>query len=147
MRTSWEAWLRHPWLWILPLAFCLVNLLAYALYEQRFAGGVEGLEARYEQKSERLEAYQAEEQQLKEFLSSVDEQQAHFVSIYEDHFQNEDERFTLAINTVKRLARDAGLNPTSFKYPRTPLGTTGLVSRGIQFSVEGTYRELRTFMT
>jgi hypothetical protein len=146
MKRSWDAWIRHPWLWALPLAFCLVNLLAYAVYEQRLAGGVEGLEARYQQKAERLEGYKAEEQQLEEILSRVDEQQTHFVSLYEDHFQGEDERFTMAINTVKRLARDAGLNPTSFSYPRVPLGTTGLVSRGIHFGVEGTYRELRTFI-
>ena len=144
--NPFEVWRRNLWLWLLPVGFCLLNLLANGVYHLRFSGDVERLEERYETKTAELEAYRDQHQQIAEFLGKVEDQQEKFDVLYDEHFQTESRRFTRAISEVKRLVREAGLNPASFNYPRVALGTTGLVSRQINFSVQGTYKQLRTFI-
>jgi len=146
MKSSIEVWRRSLWLWSFPVVFCLINGIALATYHLRFAGDVEGLEDRYRGRMSELETYRSENRQIADFLSQATGQQEKFDLLYEEHFQKESERFTRAITEVKHLAREAGLNPTSFSYPRNALGTTGLFSRRIQFSAQGTYRQLRTFI-
>ena len=146
MNFSFEVWRRNLWLWVLPVVFCLINLIALTIYHTRFAGDVEGLEDRYRARMSQLETYRQENRQIADFLTRATEQQEKFDTLYDVHFQQEGERFTRAISEVKRLAREAGLGPTSFNYPRDDLGNTGLVSRSIHFSAQGTYRQLRTFI-
>jgi Tfp pilus assembly protein PilO len=146
MTSSVDVWRRNLWLWLFPVGFCLINMIALMTYHLRFAGDVEGLEDRYRARMSQLETYRTENLQVANFLSRATDQQEKFDLLYEEHFQKEGERFTRAITEVKRLAREAGLDPTSFSYPREYLGTTGLLSRKILFAAEGSYRQLRTFI-
>lgn len=146
MIGPFERWRRNLWLWILPLAFCLLNLLGLLVYRTNFAGGVERLEGRNQQAQEQLEAYQTELAEREEFLGSIDEQETKVTSLYGEFFETEEERFTRAINEVKKRAREAGLNPTSWGYPRRQIDESKLIKRGIEFSVQGSYQELRTFI-
>lgn len=146
MNTAFDLWRRSLRLWLIPVVFCLLNLIALSVYHLRFAGDVEGLEERYQSRTNQLNAYRAESRQIADFLARADDQQEKFDVLYGEHFQMEGERFTRAISEVKRLAREAGLGPTAFNYPRADLGRTGLISRSIHFSAEGTYRQLRTFI-
>lgn len=146
MIGPFERWRRNLWLWILPLAFCLLNLIGLAVYRSNFAGGVERLEGRNQKAEEQLEGYRSELAEREAFLGSIDEQETKIASLYGEFFETEEERFTRAINEVKKRAREAGLNPTSWGYPRRKIDQSELIKRGIDFSVQGSYQELRTFI-
>ncbi len=38
MTSLFDNWRRHLWLWVLPLGFCVLNLLGIAFYHSAFAG-------------------------------------------------------------------------------------------------------------
>ncbi|MEE8523137.1 MAG: hypothetical protein V3T72_04330 [Thermoanaerobaculia bacterium] len=144
MRGPFEAWRRTIWLWSLPLAFCVLDLLVFGFYHSFYAGEVERLDALYHQGEEELAALEAESQQIEDFLVRIDNQQDDIRALYEDYFQTQPERFLEAILEVRRLASEAGLKPTSFSYPQDEAGS--LIQRRIQFAVQGTYQQLRTFI-
>lgn len=145
MTSPLEVWRRNLWSWVVPLAVCVVGLVGLAIYYSAFDGRVAVLEKEYEIRGARLESYRAEAIEIAEFLERVENQKRQVQTLYADHFQTEDQRFTRAITEVKRLARNAGLAPTSFSYPNSEEGP-GLIRRSINFGVDGTYRQLRTFI-
>ncbi|MCP3961025.1 MAG: hypothetical protein GY719_24535 [bacterium] len=146
MKSLFEAWRRHLWLWVLPAAFCILNLLVFAFYNSAFAGKVETLESRHRTATERLTALEQEREVIEEFLVKVGAHQQEVDGLYATRFETEAQRFTRAVQEVKTLARQAGLKPTSFGYPKKDFGDQGLVQRNINFSVNGTYDQLRTFI-
>jgi Tfp pilus assembly protein PilO len=144
MRSPFEAWRRLLWLWSLPLAFCILNLLVFTFYHSFYAGEVERLDLLYRQGETDLAALETESREIEEFLARIDDQQDHIHSLYDSHFQTQSQRFLKAIREVERLATEAGLRPTAWSYPQSEAG--GLVQRRILFSVQGTYQQLRTFV-
>jgi hypothetical protein len=58
----------------------------------------------------------------------------------------EAERLTTLIAEVKDLARRAGVEPSSIRYPQESLRGVGLTRRSIVFSVDGDYGGLRRFI-
>ena len=146
MISLFEAWRRHLWLWVLPAVFCIVNLLVYAFYRSAFAGKVESLEVRHRTATERVEAMVEERRVIEQFLTNVGDHRDEVRGLYGSRFETEALRFTRAIQEVKGLARKAGLEPSAFAYPRKTFPEQGLVQRNIDFSVAGTYDQLRTFI-
>lgn len=146
MTGPFERWRRNPWLWIPPLGFCLLNAFGLVVYRSNFAGNVESLEGRNLVAEDQLAAYRVEIEEREAFLLGIDDQKNKIDSLYGEFFETEEERFTRAINEVKKRAREAGLNPTSWGYPRRKIEQSELVKRGIDFSVQGSYQELRTFI-
>ena len=146
MRSFFEVWRRHLWLWALPLGFCVLNLLAYGVYRSAFAGTVERLERRYQQATDQLDAIQDERQRIEQFLARVEAHQAQVRGLYGDHFQTEPQRFTRVLQEIKDLAEQAGLEPETLSYPRRDFGEHGVVQRSIRFAVAGRYEQLRKFI-
>ena len=146
MRRPFEAWRRNLVLWGVPLAFCLVNLLVLGFFFSFYAGEVERLEKRNQDIERELAVLGQQSEQIEDVLGRIETQRQSIQRLYGERFSTEAERFTEVITEVKRLARDAGLNPTAFSYPQRPLEGEGLVQRDIEFSVEGTYQQLRTFI-
>lgn len=145
-RTPFEAWRRSLVLWGIPLAFCLLNLLILGFYSSFYAGEVERLEQRNRDIGQQLADLDEQSRQIEAVLDRIETQRLGIQRLYREYFATEAERFTEAIGEVKKLARDAGLNPTAFSYPQRVLAQEGLIQRQIQFSVEGTYQQLRTFI-
>ncbi len=141
-----DTWRRHLWLWVLPLGFCLLNLLAVTFYHSAFAGQVERLEKRYQAETDKLAKSRDEIQVIEDFLSRVESHEARVEGLHREHFETEERRFTRAIREVKKLARQAGLRPASLSYPRKNLGSHELVQRNMNFAVSGTYDQLRSFI-
>ncbi len=141
-----DNWRRHLWLWVLPLGFCVLNLLGVAFYRSAFAGQVERLEGRYQTANDRLEQIQNEIIVVREFLSRVESHKERVRQLHRDRFQTEEQGFTRIIPEVKRLAREAGLKPMSLSYPKKSFGDHELVQRNISFSVKGSYDQLRNFI-
>ncbi len=146
MRRPFEAWRRSLTLWGLPFIFCLLNLLVLGFYFSFYAGEVERLEQRNEVAESDLAELSRRSAEIEAKLAHIETQRRNIQALHRERFQTEAERFTRAIQEVKELARDAGLNPTSFSYPQRVLPEEGLIERQIQFSVDGTYRQMRTFI-
>ena len=146
MTSRFEVWRRHFWLWALPVGFCVVNLLAVALYRSAFAGKVERLERQYQSAVAQRDALREERLVVADFLERIADHQARTRRLYAEQFQTEAQRFTRVIQDVKKLARQAGLQPSTLGYPRKDFGAHALVQRNINFSVNGTYDQLRTFI-
>ena len=146
MTSFFDNWRRHLWLWVLPLGFCVLNLLGIAFYHSSFAGQVERLERRNQAASNTLEQIKNERLLIEDFLARIEIHKEDVQGLHRDRFQTEEERFTEAYGEVKRLARQAGLRPSSFNYPRSPFPGHKLVQRNINFSVNGTYDQLRNFI-
>ena len=146
MKSFFEVWRRHLWLWVLPLGFCVLNLLAYFLYQSAFAGKVEILERRYQQTTDQLAAIESERQLIEQFLTEIESHQAQVRRLYADRFQTEPQRFTRVLQEIKGLAEKAGLEPATLSYPRNEFGDHGVVQRSIRFSVTGRYEQLRKFI-
>jgi len=147
MSRAFEVWRRHLWRWSIPLIFCLLNLIGVAAYQFGFAGKVQDLQVRFETASEDLAALRNERRETEEFLARVESNRENITVLYRDHFSTEAQRFTTAVTEVKRLAREAGMNPTSFSYPQDELGEWDLNERGFVFQVEGTYDQPRAAPT
>ncbi len=146
MKSFFEVWRRHLWLWALPVGFCVLNLLGIALYRSAFAGKVERLDAQYQNKITYRDQLREERQVVLEFLEDFSHHKERANGLYSEQFQTEAQRFTRVIQDVKKLARQAGLQPTTLGYPRKDFGAHHLVQRNINFSVTGTYDQLRNFI-
>ena len=146
MRSFFDTWRRHLWLWVLPLAFCVLNLLGVAFYHGFFAGQVERLESRYQTASDSLTRSKEEHLIIEDFLEQIENHKAEVDGLHRDHFETEEQRFTRAIGEIKKLARQAGFTISSLSYPRKTYGGQDLVERRISFSVSGSYDQLRNFI-
>ncbi len=146
MSSFFDDWRRHLWLWLLPLGFCVLNLLAVALYHWAFAGQVESLEGSYQRVAGLLEQTQEEQLVIQDFLTRIEAHREEIQGLHRDRFQTEEQRFTQVIREVKKLARQAGLKPASLSYPSIPFSSHRLIQRNINFSVRGSYEQLRNFI-
>lgn len=146
MKRPFEVWRRKLWWWLPPLAFCLLNIGAFNFYHSAFAGRVEELQTLHGEAIGDLEALRQDRQAMEDFLGRAGGSDEGIEELYDEIFSTEADRFTKALLEVKSLARQAGLNPTAFNYPKANLEEYGLIKRGIEFSVEGTYDQLRLFI-
>ncbi|MEM7583805.1 MAG: hypothetical protein AAF560_10530 [Acidobacteriota bacterium] len=146
MISIFETWRRNLLLWAIPAGFCAVMLLVFAFYRFAYAGRVEGLERQYQAAVAQRDGLRAEREVVVTFLDKVDVHRGETQGLYSEYFQTEPQRFTRVIQEVKSLAEQAGLRPSSLSYPRTDFSSFELVQRNINFSVEGTYDQLRNFI-
>lgn len=143
MRSSFETWTRHLWIWLAPLIVLGANLLFWGVYETSFASRRASLESISTRAAMRLERLGEQSREMELFLSQVEQQKQAIAAIYTDHFATEAERFTSLLREVRQLARQAGLQPASFSYPKEEIDDEGLVRRSITFSVTGNYEQVR----
>jgi Tfp pilus assembly protein PilO len=143
MRNYFETWTRNLWIWLLPLIVLALNLLLWGVYETSFESRRESLESISARAGARLERLQEQSREMELFLSQVDQQKQAIAAIYTDHFATEAERFTALLREVRGLARQAGLQPDSFNYPKLMIDGEGLIRRSVSFSVTGTYEQVR----
>lgn len=143
MRHSFETWTRNLWLWLVPVIVLGINLLLWGVYETSFANRRASLESISARAGARLERLEQQGQEMEQFLTQVEQQKQAIAAIYSDHFATEAERFTSLLREVRFLARQAGLQPESFSYPKEEIDDEGLVRRSITFSVSGNYEQVR----
>lgn len=146
MRWQTEVWREKPWVWILPAVFLLVQILALVVYQVRYAGGVETLERTYAREAEALATLQEQRARGETLMARAVREREELSALYEIRFATEAERHTDFLKEVRKLARDAGMDPLSFSYPKETLEDQGLVKFDVQFTIQGTYEELRSFM-
>lgn len=144
--NGWAAWRARPWLWGLALGFLLLNLGLFMFYRVAYAGQVEVLQDRFNAENESYQQLREQRETLEGYLDRVKDSSDGISELYLNHFETEAERFTRASAELKRLARTAGLDPSSFNYASQDLGEMELRRLGITFSVEGTYDQVRRFI-
>lgn len=140
------VWRHKPALWAVPLAVVVVNLLALLLFQTAFAGRVDALKRSYDRQAERFERLRAESGRAENFVAQLEAQEQAGELLYGEYFATEGERFIGAVRKVRGLAREAGMDPKTFSYPKDQVESYGLVRRGLNFPVTGTYEQLRRFM-
>lgn len=143
MRFSLETWSRNLWIWLLPVLLLAINLLLLTVYQTSFAQRRESLENISERAGARMASLKEYRGDLQSFVGKFENQKLAIESIYSQHFATEAERFTSLLREVRQLARQAGLAPDSFSYPKEELQNEGLVRRNITFSVSGNYEQVR----
>jgi len=134
---------RRLWLWVLPLVFLLVNLGALVVYRMVFADEAAVSQARLEEAQTRLQELQAQREVLESYLGRIENTRERIFRLYESDMASEEQRLTTILREVKRLAREANLEPGATSYPKEELEEYGLTKRSFVFSVQGTYFNLR----
>lgn len=143
---SQSIWRRHLRSWLPPLLVFLValtGLLVYrlALASEARAGGrqIERREAEVLRLTQDRERTEGLVEQLRSNQQSIER-------FRREQLATEAERLTLVIAEVKELARRAGVEPSSIRYPQERVGEVSLTRRLIRFSVDGDYAGLRRFI-
>lgn len=137
---------RRIWLWLPPavlLALALFFLVRFGATGRTVGGS---LERRLETASAARNTAVAEEKHLAELARAADTNRADVERLYTERFSTEAGRFTDLIREIKRLAEHAGLDPREIGYPEEQLGGFDLERRSFQFTVEGSYANLRMFL-
>ena len=87
-----------------------------------------------------------ERERAERLVERLRDNQQRIEEFRDQRLATEAERLTQVIAEVKDLARRAGVEPSSVRYPEERLEGVGLSRRSIVFSVDGDYAGLRRFI-
>lgn len=146
MSIARDAFVRRSWVWWVPLIFVVLMFVGILIYQTAFAGETEFLEGRLEAEQAQLEELRAKRLKVERFLEDAQAQSDATNILFRDHFSTEAERFTQLLREVRQLASRSGLSPSAFSYPQTDVEDQELSRRQVNFAVEGSYDQLRTFI-
>lgn len=146
MRNPAEIWRRRYWIWVPAVIFFLANAVFFSIYRLGYAGQVERLEETLAERQKELEGVQRDRQNKEELLQRARINQQRIQEFYTERLATRRQRLTDVTAEVNRLEARAGLSPRSTAYPEQVIEDFDLVKRSFNFSVEGTYSELRHFV-
>lgn len=146
MRSRAEIWRQRLGIWVPAVVFFLANLGAFAVYQLGYAGRVETLEERLEAQEQTLKKVDDERKELETMLARVQTNERQVEQLYAQRLSTRSQRLTSVTSEVRGLARRAGLEPRAISYPEEAIEEYGLIKRSFNFTVEGTYSELRQFI-
>lgn len=141
-----SIWTARLWVWLPALLFFLANAGVFAVYRMGYAGQVQSLEEDLSTATAQLERLEKDRRRREQFLARVEANSEGIAELYAERLSTRRERLTEFSIEVKRLARQAGLDPQAISYPEEQIESYGLVKRSFNFGVQGTYAELRRFI-
>ncbi len=147
MRAPGEIWRQRLWIWVPALLFFLANAGAFAVYKLGFAGNIESLDDRLKELAQQHKELTDKSHQAATMIARVRTNEAQVEQLYTDRLSTRSQRLTTINDEVKRLAREAGLQPKAITYPEQEIQEYNLIKRSFVFSVAGTYAELRKFVS
>jgi type IV pilus assembly protein PilO len=147
MRAPGEIWRQRLWVWVPALLFFLANAGAFAVYKLGFAGNIASLDDRLKELAQQNKELADKSQQAATMIDRVRTNEAQVEQLYTDRLSTRSQRLTTINDEVKKLAREAGLQPKAITYPEQEIEEYNLIKRSFVFSVEGTYAELRKFVS
>ncbi len=136
---------RHAW-WLAPLVVLLVNVGVLSTYRSLYSGRVDVLGEAIAEETAQLEKIASQQAQVAALVERADAAEKGIASLYEDRFATESERLTAVIREVRELASRAGVVPDRISYPEEVFEDFGLIKRSLEFTVDGSYQELRLFV-
>jgi Tfp pilus assembly protein PilO len=147
MRAPGEIWRQRLWIWVPALLFFLANAGAFAVYKLGYAGRIESLDDRLKELAQQHKELADKAQQAATMIALVRTNESQVEQLYTDRLSTRSQRLTSVTAEVKKLARDAGLVPKAISYPEEEIQEYNLIKHSFIFSVEGTYAELRKFIS
>jgi Tfp pilus assembly protein PilO len=147
MRAPGEIWRQRLWIWVPALIFFLANAGAFAVYKLGYAGRIESLDDKLREQAGQASELRDKCQQAQTMIARVQTNERQVEQLYTDRLSTRSQRLTGITTEVKKLAREAGLVPKTITYPETEIQEYNLIKRSFVFSVEGTYAELRKFIS
>ena len=147
MKSPGEIWRQRLWVWVPALLFFLANASAFAVYKLGYASRVASLQETLDTQEQQLKDAKDRQREALAMLDRVrtDEQQVE--QLYKNRLSTRSRRLTGVTAEVQELAKKAGLEPRTFSYPEETIEEFGLIKRSFVFTVDGTYAELRKFMS
>ena len=147
MKAAWaRPFRRHPLTWAAPLAAIVLNLAWLSAFGSGARLRAADLDSRLERarsESAEVSALLAERESL---WITATENRDRVEKLRREVFSTERARLTAMVREVKDLATRSGLAPSTIRYPEEAFSDFGLSRRSIDFSVEGGYDDLRTFL-
>jgi Tfp pilus assembly protein PilO len=143
---SQSIWRRHLRGWLPPLLIFLIALGLLSFYRLAYAGEASAGGRQIERRAREVERLTEQRQRSEELVERLSANQQKIEQFRRQRLATEAERLTEVIAEVKELARRAGVEPSSIRYPEERLEQVGLIQRSIVFSVDGDYAGLRRFI-
>jgi Tfp pilus assembly protein PilO len=147
MTAPWlRPFRRRPLRWAVPLAAMVVNvawLSAFGSGARLRAADLDSRLSRERAESAEVSALLATREKL---WITATENRERVERLRRETFSSERARLTAIVREVKDLATRAGLAPSAIRYPEETFSDFGLSRRSIDFSVDGDYADLRTFL-
>ena len=143
---SQSIWRRHLRGWLPPLLVFVLALSALLYYYLVFAGEARAGGRQLERRAAEVARLSEQRQRTETLVEGLRTNQQRIQEFRGLRLATEAERLTRVIAEVKDLARRAGVEPSSVRYPEERLRDVGLSRRSIVFSVDGDYGGLRRFI-
>lgn len=145
MRFRGEVWRQRPWIWAPALLFFLANVVGFAVYYGRYAGGVQSLRTTLDSQAQTLQNLENQKKELQTQLTRVSTNEQQVRQLYSERLPPRSQALIRVNAEVRTLADRAGLEYKSISFPEDDIDDYGLIERSFVFSVDGTYSELRQF--
>ncbi len=143
---SRNIWRRHLRGWLPPLLIFLISLGALSFYSLVISQEARSGWRRIRERETEVARLTEERQRTERLVERLRDNQRRIEEFRRQRLATEAERLTQVIAEVKDLARRAGVEPSSIRYPEQKLQGVGLTRRSIVFSVDGDYAGLRRFI-
>lgn len=147
MKSPGEIWRQRLWVWVPALLFFLANASVFAVYKLGYASRVEFLQERLDDQERQLKEAKDRQREAQEMLDRVQTDERQVEQLYRERLSTRSRRLTSVTKEVQELAKKAGLEPRTYSYPEETIEEFGLIKRSFVFPVDGTYTELRKFIS
>jgi Tfp pilus assembly protein PilO len=144
--VSQSIWRRHLRGWLPPLLVFLIALGGLLFYRLAYADEARAGGRQIERRATEVEGLTEQRERTERLVERLRVNQQRIDQFRRERLATEAERLTQVIAEVKKLARRAGVEPSSIRYPEERLQGVGLTRRSIVFSVDGDYAGLRRFI-
>jgi len=143
---SQSIWRRHLRGWLPPLLVFLIALGGLLFYRLAYADQARAGGRQIERRATELQGLVEQRERTEGLVERLRANQEQIAQFRGQRLGTEAERLTQVIAEVKDLARRAGVEPSSIRYPEERLQGVELTRRSIVFSVDGDYGGLRRFI-
>jgi type IV pilus assembly protein PilO len=147
MRSPGEIWRQRLWIWVPALLFFLANAGAFAVYTLGYAGQIGSLQDTLDRQAAQVKDLKAKNQQMEAMITRVQTNEAQVKQLYSSRLSTRSQGLTSVTVEFRKLAQEAGLTPKTITFSEEEIQDYGLIKRSFVFSVQGTYAELRKFVS
>jgi len=147
LRPPGEIWRQRLWIWVPALLFFLANAGAFAYYTLGYAGQIGSLDREIQDQAKRLQDLKAGNQEMVTMIERVQTNERQVEQLYSTRLSTRSQGLTSVSAEFRKMAQEAGLIPKTISYTEEEIEQHGLIKRTYAFSVQGTYAELRKFIS
>jgi hypothetical protein len=147
LKRAVTLWARRTKFWLPALLFVGVNLVLLAAHRVVLLVRVAVQDQAIERAEEELGELERNGEVVEAALSLAQQTELELVSLRHERFATQSERLTRMMLEVKDLARRSGLSaPENIRYADLEVEDLRLTKKEIQFTVTGTYQNVRSLI-